>query len=155
MRIVTLSNPSCERGYHVITSVILNLFQDLKRCRIRRSRNEFGMTDMMFRDDKIPPFTEGLHIFLRHKTGLKRSLGIFAFTIVQDAEVWEIFQQFVMFKAELAAPWMAGCQMLVYQEGFVYYDAAGFKGIFHYWDNVPLKVVEADNDIIGRAFYLV
>ena len=28
----------------IIQSVILNLFQDLNRSRVRRSRNEFGMT---------------------------------------------------------------------------------------------------------------
>src|SRR4030067_1624291 len=31
----------------VTKSVILNLFQDLKRCRVRRSRNKFGMTGKM------------------------------------------------------------------------------------------------------------
>jgi len=49
------------------------------------------------------------NILLRHKAGLIRPISIFAFAVVQDAEAGEVMQQFVMFKAELAAPWMAGC----------------------------------------------
>jgi len=36
-----------------VSNVILNLFQDLRRCRFRRSRNKFGMTGMMVRDDRF------------------------------------------------------------------------------------------------------
>jgi len=35
----------------VIQYVILNLFQDLKRCRVRRSRNKFGMTVRLVQDN--------------------------------------------------------------------------------------------------------
>src|SRR3990172_146403 len=92
------------------------------------------------------------NILLRNKTGLISPISIFAFAVVQDAEACKVIQQLVMLKAELAAPWVAGCQMLVYKEGLVYYDAAGLKGVFHYRDKTPLKVVEADNDIISRVF---
>ena len=39
------------KGNENISHVILNLFQDLKRSQMRRSRNEFGMTGWVVRDE--------------------------------------------------------------------------------------------------------
>ena len=49
------------------------------------------------------------NILLRNKAGLISPISIFAFAVVQDAEAGEVIQQLVMLKAELAAPWVAGC----------------------------------------------
>ena len=41
------------KGNENVNRVILNLFQDHRQYRVRRSRNKFGMTVMIIRDDRL------------------------------------------------------------------------------------------------------
>ena len=55
-RILVAKCQSCQPAFvchpEPCAELVSALFQDLKRCRVRRSRNEFGMTGRMVRDDR-------------------------------------------------------------------------------------------------------